>query len=68
MRRMALAVVSTCCALIGGLAFASAPAFAGYANTCSKLGTPAFCTAGTFKEPIGVAVDSCPEPQKAMYM
>lgn len=61
MRGLVLAIVATCCSLLGGLAFASAPALATYENLCKTTDkASAFCTAGKLAEPepVGIAVDN----------
>jgi hypothetical protein len=54
-----MVAMATLGVLVGGLAFASAPALAAeYKNLCKEATPPEICAGGTFKEPVGVAVDN----------
>jgi DNA-binding beta-propeller fold protein YncE len=55
-----IASVSALGVILAGAVPASAAMKYGY--VCGVLGSPAFCTAGEFRTPIGVAVDSSKEP------
>ncbi len=57
-RLIAVALVWSCCALIGGFSLWSAEAFAGTGFAFSPSASSAFGTAGGFVLPIGVAVDN----------